>query len=162
MSIIDRLAVVLATGFGLGLSPVASGTVGSLPGLLLAWALLFLPGGVAAQAGAALLLALLAVPVCDRAEKHFGGKDDGRIVADEYLTFPICVLGLPWPAHPWMLGMAFVVARVLDVIKPPPAFQSQRIPGGAGIVADDAIANLYALALNHGLAWAILRLFPAF
>jgi phosphatidylglycerophosphatase A len=156
----DRLAVWLATGFGLGKAPFASGTVGSLPGLALAFALAPLassPWGIAAQAAVALGLAALAVPICGRAEALFGRKDDGRIVADEYLCFPLAAIGLPLVKYPWLLAVVFVVVRALDVIKPPPANGSQRWRGGLGIVADDFISNLYALAVCHGLSWWLTR-----
>jgi len=158
--------ILLATGFGLGLSPVASGTAGTLLGfpIMLGLAPLWAhpafrahpafqahsgSGELVAQIIAALCLALLAIPICGVAEKHFGRKDDGRIVADEYLTFPICMIGLPicLPA----LAIAFVTNRILDIIKPPPANWAQKLPGGYGIVADDAISALYSLALNHVL-----------
>ena len=147
------LVLAVATGFGLGLSPVASGTAGTLPGLVLALALSSLP--VPVQAVAALLLAAAAIPICTSAERIFGKKDDHRIVADEYLTFPLCVIGLP--LSPWVLAMAFVTNRVLDVLKPPPARQIQRLPEGWGVVLDDAIACLYGLALNHLLYRLALR-----
>lgn len=149
-------AVWLATGFGLGLSPVASGTVGTLLGVPLAFALAHLSLG--AQAAAAAALAVVALPICGAGERFYGTKDDGRIVADEYLTFPLCVLGLPWLAHPWLLGAAFVVNRALDIVKPPPARQAQALPGGYGIVADDILSSLYALAVNHAIWWAAQRL----
>ena len=69
--------ILLATGFGLGLSPVASGTAGTLLGLpiMLGLAPLWAHSGscaLAAQMIAALCLILLAIPICDVAEKHFG------------------------------------------------------------------------------------------
>jgi phosphatidylglycerophosphatase A len=151
----DRLIMLLATGVGLGHSPVASGTVGSLLGVAI----------VAAMAGLAwpwqtvlaVALAAAAVPICDHAERRLGTKDDGRIVADEYLTFPLCVLGLPWVGHLWLLAMAFVTHRALDIIKPPPARQVQELQGGLGIVLDDVTSSLYALALNHALFWCVRR-----
>jgi phosphatidylglycerophosphatase A len=101
-------------------------------------------------------LAAAAVPLCDQAERHFGVKDDHRIVADEYLTFPLCLVGLPWREHLWILAVAFVVNRALDVVKPPPARQAQELAGGLGIVMDDFVTCLYALALNHALcAWLV-------
>lgn len=142
---IRRLALTLATGFGLGLSPVASGTAGTLPGLLIVFAIW--PYGLAWQIAAAVILPLLAVPVCEIAERHFGEKDDGRIVADEYLTFPIAMVGLP--LSPWVVAMAFVSARAFDVIKPPPARKLQDLHGGLGIVIDDVLASLYSLVANH-------------
>lgn len=156
---INGLILLLANGFGLGLSPIASGTVGTLPGFLLVGALLplaALPHGVIIQCVLAFVLTVIAIPICGAAEVHYGKKDDGRIVADEYMTFPICMLGLPWIEHPWMLLSAFVVARFFDILKPPPAHQSQSLGGGLGIVADDVIASLYALAVNHLLVYFLV------
>lgn len=153
----QKAAVFVATGFGLGLAtPVAPGTVGSLPGVLLGlWTCQQkLPLQILACVG----LALLAVPVCDTAERVLQKKDDGRICADEWLLFPICVIGLPLLQHLWLLPACFVVARVCDIIKPPPARQLQELHGGVGIVIDDFIASLYALALNHALFWGVSRL----
>ena len=147
------LGVALATGFGLGLSPVASGTVGALLGIPLVYAMSCLP--LAGQVAAALALVLVAIPVCQAGENHYGTKDDGRIVADEYLSFPLCMLGLP--LVPWVLAMAFLTSRVLDIIKPPPAMQFQKLRGGLGIVADDAMSTLYALLLNHILYAVLVR-----
>ncbi len=152
--------VMLATGFGLGLSPVASGTAGTLLGLPLMFCLAPLwaqSGSVAlvAQAIVALVLLLLAIPVCDVAEKHFGRKDDGRIVADEFMTFPICMLGLP--LVPWVLALAFFTNRVFDVLKPFPAHRLQSLPGGLGIAVDDGVAALYSLLVNHLVYYCVLR-----
>jgi phosphatidylglycerophosphatase A len=151
-----RVALVLATGFGLGYCPFAPGTVGTLPGVGIAAAL----AGLTPlwQAAAAAVLLVLAVPVCDAAEKRLQTKDDHRIVADEYLSFPLSVIALPWIQHPWLLAVAFVTHRVFDIIKPPPAYGAQRLRGGLGIVADDAIASLYALAVNHAVWWLASRL----
>lgn len=152
-----KIVLALATGFGLGFCPVASGTAGALPGVLLLAALGPLWRGPALwQAGAAAVLALIAIPICGVAERHFGRKDDRRIVADEYLTFPICMIGLP--LVPWMLAAAFLASRALDVLKPFPARRLQALPGGLGIVADDVASNLYCLALNHLVYQGLLRL----
>ena len=152
-SVMTKAALLVATGFGLGLSPFASGSAGALLGVVLA--MLLSHAGVAWQIAAAAALSVAAVPFCSLAERHFGKKDDGRIVADEYMTFPICMIGLP--ALPWVLGMAFVTNRIMDVIKPPPARGLQRLQGGWGIVIDDVFAALYSLALNHALYRLILH-----
>ena len=151
--------MVLATGFGLGLSPVASGTVGSLLGVAIALGVAGLTLGV--QVCLAVILALIAVPVCDAAEKIYGRKDDGRIVADEYLTFLICTLGLPWQTHLWLLPVAFVTNRIMDVIKPFPARQIQEVKGGAGIVLDDVVSSLYALGINWIIYYIVGRFIAA-
>jgi phosphatidylglycerophosphatase A len=148
---VTRIAVGLATGFGLGYSPVASGTLGSLLGVGIVW--LTWPVAWPVQAVLALVTSLCAIPICEVAERHFGTKDDHRIVADEYLTFPICMLGLP--LTPWVLGMAFLSNRFFDIVKPPPARGLQRLSGGLGVVIDDVFAALYSLAFNHLAYWAV-------
>lgn len=155
--VITKFTVAFATGFGLGLSPVISGTVGSLWGVVLVLAMAGFP--VMIYAPVAFLLVLLAIPVCDVAERYFQKKDDGRIVADEFMTFPICMIGLPvslefW----WVLPMAFVTNRFFDIVKLPPARGFERLGGGAGIVLDDAAASAYSLILNHALFRLIVGL----
>jgi len=152
---VRKLTILFASGFGLGLSPIASGTVGTLLGVLIMIALPFRP--LAAQLALALVLPMLAVPICGIAEKHFGKKDDGRIVADEYMTFPICLLGLPWQDHPWLLAAAFLTHRVFDILKPFPAYRLQRLKGGMGIVVDDVASSIYALAANWLIFWLVMQ-----
>jgi len=145
-----------ATGFGLGLSPIASGTAGTLLGIPIIFCLAKVwAGPVIWQIVCSAILAAVAVPLCDLAEKHFQRKDDGRIVADEYLTFPICMIGLPICLP--ILVMAFFTNRLFDIIKPPPARRLQNLPGGLGIVADDAFSCLYSLALNHLVFWLLIK-----
>lgn len=144
----NRLSVMVATGFGLGYSPFFPGTAGALLGVVIVLALApLVQDSIVLQAGVALAFSLIAVPLCGAAEKHFGVKDDRRIVADEFLTFPICMLGLP--LTPWVLALAFLTNRLLDILKPPPARQWQRFGGGPGIVIDDVVSSLYSLLLNH-------------
>jgi phosphatidylglycerophosphatase A len=156
----ERFTRWVGAGFGLGYAPVASGTFGALPGALLAYGAACLsahwasPAQIAGQVIFALLLSALALPICDVSERLFGAKDDGRIVADEMLTFPVCTIGLPLTTTPWwLLALFFVVNRVSDIIKPPPARRLQDLHGGLGVVADDFVACLYALAINHALYW---------
>lgn len=151
----DKITLFLATGCGISLFvPFAPGTFGSLPGVSLAYALAMLPAWV--QIPACLALTLLAIPVCGRAEAVLGIRDDGRISADEWMLLPIAVVGLPILALPWWaMVVFFAVIRLIDIIKPPPAKRLQSLPGGRGIVVDDLVANLYALAVN----WMIFFVF---
>ena len=146
-----KFVLFVASGFGLGLvAPVAPGTIGSLPGVALSYAVVALP--FCLQPVAALALTLLAIPFCDVAEKLLGVKDDGRITADEWMLYPIGVLGLPLFDLPWWsMIIFFAVIRAIDILKPWPCRGLQKIPGGRGIVIDDFVANLYSLAVN----WAI-------
>jgi phosphatidylglycerophosphatase A len=100
-----------------------------------------------------LALVILAVPVCTLAERALGIRDDGRITADEWMLFPLALLGLPLADLPWWSMLVFFsVVRALDILKPWPARRLQALPGGCGIVIDDFVANVFALAVNWLLA----------
>ena len=152
-----RLCVFVASGFGLGLvAPFAPGTLGSLPGVALAYAVCALPLWL--QIVACLGFALLAIPFCDVAEKALGIKDDGRITADEWMLYPIALVGIPLASLPWWsMVVFFCVIRIVDIVKPWPARQLQSVHGGLGIVVDDFFANLYSLAVNWLIVATLFR-----
>ena len=143
-----KFSLLIASGFGIGLiAPFAPGTFGSLPGVALAYATTLLPPWL--QIPACLGFTLLAIPFCEVAEKLLGIKDDGRITADEWMLFPIAVIGIPLAELPWWsMLIFFAVVRAVDILKPWPCRGLQAIPGGRGIVIDDFFANLYSLGIN--------------
>ncbi len=147
--------MLVATGFGLGLvAPFAPGTFGSAAGVALAYATTLLPVG--GQIIVCLALALAAIPFCSLAERRLGIKDDGRITADEWMLYPIALIGIPVGDLPWWaMALFFVVIRFVDIVKPPPARQLQALHGGFGIMIDDFFANLYSLGINWVLYWWI-------
>ena len=151
-----RLCLFLASGFGLGLvAPFAPGTLGSLPGVALAFATALLP--LPLQVAACAALALAAVPLCGAAERAFGIKDDGRIAADEWMLFPVALVGIPLASLPWWsMAVFFCVVRAVDIVKPWLCRGLQALPGGWGVVADDFVANLYSLAVNWTIASTML------
>ena len=152
-----QLNLFIASGLGLGLVvPFAPGTFGSIPGVALAYATTLLP--LWAQIVACTALVLLAIPVCGMAERTLGIKDDGRIAADEWMLFPIAVIGIPLASLPWWsMVVFFCIVRAIDIAKPWPCRSIQSLPGGRGIVADDLVANLYSLAANWAAAVLIAR-----
>ena len=152
-----KLCLFLASGLGLGLvAPFAPGTFGSLPGVALAYATTRLP--LSLQIAACTALTLLAIPVCGAAERALGIKDDGRIAADEWMLFPIAVIGLPLASLPWWsMVLFFCVVRAIDIVKPWPCRGLQSLPGGRGVVADDFVANLYSFAVNWAIAAFLLK-----
>ena len=155
-----KAAVVVATGFGLGFSPVASGTVGALLGCLIVWGFTAADLSLGVQIALCAALVALCVPIASIAEADLGfKKDPGQVVCDEYMTFPICMLGMSglWLEHVWLMPMCFAVSRVLDIVKPPPARRLQILPAGLGITIDDFITTCEALAVNWGLFFAIDR-----
>ena len=154
----EKFAMLIATGFGVSLvSPFAPGTFGSAAGVLLSMWTVTLP--VPLQALFALGLAFLAIPFCTIGERVFAKKDDGRIVADEWMLYPLGVLGLPLWDRLWLVPVSFVVIRLVDIVKPWPARGLQRIEGGLGVVIDDFFANLWSLGINWGIWLAYCRYF---
>jgi phosphatidylglycerophosphatase A len=136
-------------------SPLVPGTAGTIASLPLAWiAGRFLPPYGFACAAAA--VALLAIPIAGRAARLLGAKDPKPVVIDETAGLFAALVGMP--ADGLRLAAAFLLFRLLDVLKPPPARQAERLGGGLGIVADDVIAGLYANLAIRGAAFLYHRL----
>jgi len=145
MTLKQRAAFVFATGFGSGYSPFAPGTAGSLVGLLFVWGMaqLSLPGQVAAVVG----VSVVSMIAADIVAAALGLKDPGVIVADEIAGMMVTLFAIPLTLTSVIAG--FILFRVMDVVKPPPARQFERLKGGIGVVADDLMAGVYAhLALR--------------
>jgi len=99
------------------------------------------PGGkVLANPIVVLVTLVLSVPLSTHLEKNYG-HDAHCIVIDEVVGMQVIFL---W-ATPSVIGviLAFFLFRFFDIVKVPPAQQSQRLPRGYGIVCDDIIAGLY-------------------
>jgi phosphatidylglycerophosphatase A len=150
---VRALARVIATVFGLGYTPRGPGTVGSLGALLAAW-LLYTYAGVGPPWFAA-LAAVLAIPgiwAASAVAKEIGRKDPQIVVVDEVVGQWLALTGashLNWKS--WLA--AFALFRLFDIWKPPPVRQLERVPGGVGIVADDAMAGVYAALVLFAAGW---------
>ena len=151
---IESTVLLLASGFGLGWLPFASGTFGSLLGIPLAWWML--GRTLTTQVIITVLLLAIGVPLCHWASMWLGGGDASQIVADEFLAFPIVVLGLASARTPWMMMAAFALYRLFDITKLPPIHHIEAIGDGLGIVLDDVLAAIYAL-LTLRMAVALWR-----
>jgi phosphatidylglycerophosphatase A len=142
----------LGTGFGAGLSPIAPGTAGTLVGLVTFWPLIALPRAV--QAGLIVVVSLVGVWAASLVARREGRKDPGLAVVDEVVGMWISLFCVPWSLA--NVVAAFFLFRAMDVVKPFPARQFERLPGGWGIVADDVMAGIYAnlvLQLILRLGW---------
>ena len=147
----QKLVLFLATGGYLGYMPIAPGTFGSLPGLMICL------GMTGIRLGYAILFALLltgvAMVIAQQARKLIGGEDPSSIVIDEITGMTITLLGIP--LTPFSLILGFLVFRALDILKPfPIRYLDQKVPGGAGIVLDDVMAGIYGNLLIRIVLWA--------
>jgi phosphatidylglycerophosphatase A len=150
-----RLAIVLATFGYVGHFPIAPGTAGSAAALVLYAGLQAIarPLGLGPTGSLVLDVAVIAVLFAagtwagSVAEGHYGRTDPGAVVLDEVVGMLVTLLMVPVT---WTGAVAgFLLFRVFDIVKPFPARQCERLHGGFGIMADDAVAGLYGnLALR--------------
>ena len=139
-----------AFGFGTGLAPVAPGTFGSLPGVLLFW--LTMGQGLFVQSTVAAGLVLAGIWLCGESARRIGVHDHGGIVWDEIAGMYLTLFAAP--ATPAGFLIAFVLFRIMDIVKPWPIRDlDHRIHGGLGIMLDDLVAALYAALLLALYGW---------
>jgi phosphatidylglycerophosphatase A len=140
----------LAFGFGTGLAPVAPGTVGSLPGVLLFW--LTMDYGFYVQLAVAAMLVVAGIWICGESARRIGVHDHGGIVWDEIAGMYVTLFAAPVSVVGWAL--AFVFFRFMDIVKPWPIRDlDHRLKGGLGIMLDDLVAALYAAVLLGLYRW---------
>lgn len=140
----------LALGFGSGLSKIAPGTLGTLVALPL-FAILMQAPELVHYTTIAVLFAL-GIPLCDAAGKNLGISDHGSIVWDEIVAM-LLVLEFTPLAWQWWL-VAFLLFRLFDIWKPFPIRQfDAKLKGGLGVMFDDLLAAIYAIAALKALQW---------
>ena len=145
------VGLAVATVFGVGYAPIAPGTFGSAAGLLLWW---LLPASATVQAAAIAAIFVAGSWGGNVAERHFGRTDPGQVVIDEVMGMLITLFLNPVGWTGALVG--FLLFRVFDVIKPYPANRLEQLHGGIGVMADDAMAAVYAnLVLRAALYWVI-------
>ncbi len=144
---------ILASGFFSGYFPVAPGTAGTVVAVCIYFFLgsiieAFLPGytGIV-MLGLALVCFLPGVYLSNWAEKSTSRDDPGFIVIDEMVGYWVTVAFLPFTWHTAIF--AFIFFRLMDVIKPEPAYVSQKLKNGWGVMVDDVIAAIYANTLTR-------------
>ena len=134
----------MAQGLGTGKALLAPGTVGTIPGVALYWVLA--PLTLPVYAGIVALLAVAGIALCDRAARILGQDDPPSVVWDEIVGVLIALAG----SAPSMWGVlaGFAAFRVFDIWKPGPiGWLDRYLRGGLGIMLDDVLAGLAALAV---------------
>lgn len=143
---VERIASLLATVFGIGHLPYAPGTWGSLAALPLGY-LVYGLGGVIPML---LLVDLIFVVGWWSAHQHakeLGDKDPGSIVIDEVAGQLVVLAVIPPSIIAY--GIGFAAFRLFDILKPwPISWIDRRVPGGLGIMLDDIVAGLFAVPVT--------------
>ena len=149
----NRFFLIIATGFGVGYSPVAPGTLGTLVAIPIYYFLSDIPSPL--YEITLIGFFFLSVWISENAETSFGKKDDQRIVIDEIIGFLITMLWVPKTTSFIIIG--FILFRFFDILKPFPIRRLEKgLKGGYGVVLDDVAAGAYANIILH----LIGRIYP--
>lgn len=160
-----------AIGFGLGHSPVASGTVASLATVLLAyvwWSVFPLSFSlIVISVVIGVVLTLLGIPASAAASQRLVTEDPKQVVIDEIAAqWLVCIAAPAYALYTnstdvfsWEMALvAFLLFRVFDILKPGPiGWCDRELPGGLGIMLDDTLAAVASI-----LCLGVFFLLPAF
>lgn len=147
-------AHLIAFGFGSGLVPKAPGTAGTLLGLPLFWATSAVASDLPNQIILLIAMFVLGIWACGRSGRALGVADHGGMVWDEIVAFALVLLFTP-AGGAWLV-LAFALFRLFDILKPwPIRLADTRLKGGFGVMFDDLLAALYAIAVIKGVQWLV-------
>ena len=140
----------IGSGFFTGYSPVASGTVGSIAAVLI----YLIPGFeqlIIIIPGIIIFLAY-GIYLGNKFEVEYG-KDPAQCTVDEVVGTWISLVALPKTVG--IIVAAFLIWRILDIIKPPPARGLEKLKGGLGIMIDDVVSGIYTLIIMHLIVYLL-------
>ena len=152
----ERVYKLTATFFGAGFSPYAPGTAGTIAAALLygvLWAMN--AASFSILLGCLTVLSIATIFSGTWAERHYKTKDPQMVVIDEAAGFFMTVL-LFRPSFP-VLFLGILLFRFFDILKPYPIKRLERLPGGTGILVDDLMASLYAIAILTLLSYVVFH-----
>lgn len=146
---------LISTALGVGYSPLAPGTAGSIFALLI---YLIFPENIFVYSIGIIILFFIGVWAATITEREYiekhgqeKGHDPQIVVVDEVVGTLIALIAIPVTWY-WILA-GFFLFRFFDITKIYPINITQRIPRGWGIMMDDVLAGIFA-----NLALQIVRL----
>ena len=154
------------TFFGIGLSPIAPGTLASLAALPLGLAILYYLG---MDTLFMLIIALTIVGIFEinKYEQRTHIHDPRHIVIDEVVGMWLSLMiayatasSLSYPyAHLLAVVLSFITFRLFDIWKPSTiGWIDKELKGGLGVMLDDLLAGIAAGALSALILVALERL----
>ncbi|MFC2085541.1 phosphatidylglycerophosphatase A [Bacteroidota bacterium] len=148
---LNNLERAIGSGFFTGYIPVASGTFGSLAAVLI----YLIPGfeNPTIMIFSISVFTILSISLGKKFESIYG-KDPKQFTIDEFVGQWISLLFIPKII--WLITCVFIIWRFMDIVKPFPARQLEKIKGGWGIVLDDIISGFYTLVVVHILITLLL------
>lgn len=147
------LLSTIATLGPIGYLP-APGTAGSLVAAILG-VFITIYFGIMTLVVMIVIAALVSFPAIDAHHALTGKHDNKEIIIDEVVGQWLVFLAIPLPPlwgwnYLLLVGLAFILFRVFDILKPPPVSTAEELPGAAGVIADDVMAGVLAGVLIMG------------
>ncbi|HPX03617.1 MAG TPA: phosphatidylglycerophosphatase A [Synergistaceae bacterium] len=134
---------MMATFGTLGRFSKMPGTLGSMAACVI-WIAF---GGLPIWAIAS--VAILGTIAADRYEKAVEREDPPEVVIDEVAgCWTAC-----WGFDPTYAIVGLFLFRIIDITKPFPVRQMEKLPGGIGIMADDIAGGIMANLLIRAMRW---------
>ncbi len=135
---------MFGSGFFTGYIPYASGTFGSLAALII----YYIPGFEKPfiLIPAIIIFTFYGIYLGGKFESLYG-KDPAECTIDEVVGMWISLLFLPKMLY--ISLAAFLIWRVMDIVKPFPARRLERLNGAWGIMMDDIAAGIYSFIIVH-------------
>ncbi len=154
LQLAQKIKILLSTLFFIGTFPLFPGTVGTLAAIPLYLLLSMLAHNLIYIF---ILLTLITVGIWSSnfAEEYYNYRDPKPVVIDEVAGYLLAMLYI----HPSLFNifLGFIIFRILDIIKPPPARFLEQLKGGVGIISDDLVAGFYTNLLMQ-ISLLILKL----
>ena len=149
---IKKVSFVVSSFFFMGLVPYAPGTAGSLGGLAV---YLLVRHDTRAHLAALIVIFAAGMLSSGRTERSLKKEDPRVIVIDEACGMLAALLYVPYN---WVIAIwGFIIFRILDIIKPPPARALEQRGGSLGIMGDDLIAALYTNLILRVISYIFLK-----
>jgi len=134
----QKLVKFITSFFYLGHSPFTPGTFGSLGGVAVYY---LVKDRVILYAFTMVFLFMLGWLFTAEAERIYKRKDAKMIVIDEASGMLLALFCVPYSLVSVIVG--FILFRIFDITKIPPARQLEKFTGAYGIMLDDVIAAIY-------------------
>ena len=140
---INNLSLLITTFFYIGKIRYAPGTFSSLATLII-WILL-IPSDYFIRILMVFLLIIIGFIFIKISLPNFQEKDPQIIVIDEVIGMSIALMFIN--NNLLIMMIAFLLFRILDILKPSIIYYSQDFPGAYGILLDDILAGLITAML---------------
>lgn len=139
---INLVEKIIGSGFFSGYAKKASGTFGSLVGIII----YLIPGfeNPSIMIFFITIFILIGVPIARKFESVYG-EDPKEYTNDEVIGMWISLLFVPKKI--WWILLGFFLFRAFDIWKPFPARQLESVKNGWGVLLDDIAAGLYSFIL---------------